>query len=501
MCGIIGAIGKHIDHNFLLDMFLATESRGKDATGFWSPATGIVKDPSPVSEFIVREAETFHKAVTESNVFIGHCRYATHGEPQFNYNNHPLESENWILVHNGVVDIVDIEDYRYVSDTDTENILAYIETYGLVPALKQVSRGAALIMYNKNEENTLYLWKTATQPMLFAYDQTNETIYVCSGDTYIRDSIVNISVFEERLGGLFSMTNRSIKLTDPKARDLWKIEYKEDQLHATLVEDNLPIVAYARNNKYNDYNHSWAWTYGTNYDWEDDTAFLDIGTGKYRPGVLSGKTDSTQDVKERAKKKVEEYAERRKKWDKKNETSPAYNPHQTTKSVVKDTPTFVEGDIVALKRDPSGTDAIYSLGTQGQILSLKKGHIFCVDRILDNGRYTVQDIKCTYYTIPGHLLKHTECPNCYGVVFDAMSTLCTKDCMYSLPCEDLTNNQPLDDELPQCVGTYEEDNEVCIECWFLTSCLRLCAELDYEDDVIDAEYKEVNSEEASSCAG
>jgi glucosamine 6-phosphate synthetase-like amidotransferase/phosphosugar isomerase protein len=133
MCGLVGAIGKKIDLDIIRDLFLATQPRGKEATGFWTSITDTIKAPLGADEFLKdsKTMERLTKGIGESNILLGHCRYATHGKPEYNYNNHPIESENWIVVHNGVVSsLKDFDDYEYTSDTDTENIVAYIERYG-----------------------------------------------------------------------------------------------------------------------------------------------------------------------------------------------------------------------------------------------------------------------------------------------------------------------------------------------------------------------------------
>jgi glucosamine 6-phosphate synthetase-like amidotransferase/phosphosugar isomerase protein len=187
MCGIIGAIGKNIDSDIVHDLFLATQPRGKEATGFWTATTGTIKKDKGADKFLnKRTLKKLNKGIKESDILLGHCRYATHGKPEFNYNNHPIESENWIIVHNGVVNIKDFDDYEYVSDTDTENIVAYIERFGLVEGLAKISSGASIILKNKAEDDCIYVWRTATGDLLLALDVDHDTLYVCSGEKYMK---------------------------------------------------------------------------------------------------------------------------------------------------------------------------------------------------------------------------------------------------------------------------------------------------------------------------
>lgn len=507
MCGIVGAVGKHIDHNFLLDVFLATEPRGKEATGFFSPTTGIIKAPQPAGDFLLEHAEDYHKAVTENKIFIGHCRLATHGKPEFNYNNHPLESENWVLVHNGVVDIVDIEDYRYQSDTDTENILAYIERYGLEKGLSYVTRGAAIILAPKNEENTLYVWKTTNSDMLLAYDQDHECIYICSGDKYIKAGLDNISEYEERLDGLFSKSDRRIKLSEPFSRDLWRISVVDDELNAKRVVKKMESSYKTIHNRYSSYNHSWMWQYGTDYDWDEDlSAFQGVGTGKYRPSVMEGKSRSAEKIKDDAYEKFVEYQERRRKW---NGSTTPYTPNPTTgrpdptttqttgtsstcgttnKSVVKNGNgnKFVVNDYVELVRDLRQDDAIYT--TAGFLINeIGKGTMFQINRVLINERYVVENYNGDIFTIPENLLRLAECPSCYGVTYTPDSNLCIRSCMWAVECQDICETMDVSD-LPECVGTFDEECDTCTECWYLNRCLHLGSLLGH--DGLHIEMKE-----------
>jgi glucosamine 6-phosphate synthetase-like amidotransferase/phosphosugar isomerase protein len=81
---------------------LITQSRGEHAFGLaWLNAGGTIqtlKQPGPASRHL-DELERCRDAVA----LIGHCRYATHGAPAENRNNHPHLAGAGVIVHNGVV--------------------------------------------------------------------------------------------------------------------------------------------------------------------------------------------------------------------------------------------------------------------------------------------------------------------------------------------------------------------------------------------------------------
>jgi amidophosphoribosyltransferase len=106
MCGIFGYItteGRGPDLGLLRHLAKVTETRGGHAFGLaWVNADGAVqtfKAPGPASEHL-DELERCRDAV----VLAGHCRWATHGSPEDNRNNHPHAAGTGFLVHNGVVE-------------------------------------------------------------------------------------------------------------------------------------------------------------------------------------------------------------------------------------------------------------------------------------------------------------------------------------------------------------------------------------------------------------
>ena len=43
------------------------------------------------------------RMMKNARIIVGHCRYATHGAPENNLNNHPHPADGGWIVHNGVV--------------------------------------------------------------------------------------------------------------------------------------------------------------------------------------------------------------------------------------------------------------------------------------------------------------------------------------------------------------------------------------------------------------
>lgn len=135
MCGIVGYIGKQNAVDILIDGLRKLEYRGYDSSGI-----AIVEH----NEINVQKAEGKLANLQEklkgyhlnSNIGIGHTRWATHGRPS-DYNAHPHTSQNgrFAVVHNGIVEnyLTLKETYlageHFTSETDTEVVAHLLEKF------------------------------------------------------------------------------------------------------------------------------------------------------------------------------------------------------------------------------------------------------------------------------------------------------------------------------------------------------------------------------------
>ena len=134
MCGIVGYIGQEDVKNILLNGLEKLEYRGYDSAGIAilnEAGVQVFKDKGRIANL---------RSIVDENVLattgIGHTRWATHGKPN-KRNSHPHQSSTgrFTLVHNGVIEneiaLRDeyLSDYNFISDTDTEVIVALIEYF------------------------------------------------------------------------------------------------------------------------------------------------------------------------------------------------------------------------------------------------------------------------------------------------------------------------------------------------------------------------------------
>lgn len=196
MCGIVGVYkfnSKNKTHATDIDLlkkaFVACSSRGGQATGFWSPQTGTVKADKSANEFVEKKHKELKHAL-DSGIVMGHCRAATSGfrdgyaTPAKNENNHPHESEDWVLVHNGsFVHLPEVKDYKYHGDCDSELAVSYIQTFGIEKGIELMSEddGFSLVFINK-KTNDMYFFRHTNPLVMAMIPKSDSLIYASTTD-------------------------------------------------------------------------------------------------------------------------------------------------------------------------------------------------------------------------------------------------------------------------------------------------------------------------------
>ncbi|MHC1784661.1 MAG: hypothetical protein AB9891_18245 [Anaerolineaceae bacterium] len=148
MCGIFGfrisssQIHEKNTQKLLKDLFLYSESRGKEASGISVIADQeikVIKSPLPASKLLLRAEfknllSSFFSSVRNNDAVnsyfaIGHSRLVTNGGQQNNSNNQPVISNNMVAIHNGIITNVDElwKSYSFLkrsTELDTEVFLS-----------------------------------------------------------------------------------------------------------------------------------------------------------------------------------------------------------------------------------------------------------------------------------------------------------------------------------------------------------------------------------------
>ncbi len=133
MCGIVGYIGREKALPRVITGLKFLEYRGYDSAG-----VAYVKDKSVTIKKEVGRISNLEKLLNiseDTNIGIGHTRWATHGIPSV-VNSHPHQVGKFTVVHNGIIEnYVSLkekmvkEGIDFQSDTDTEVIPALLDYY------------------------------------------------------------------------------------------------------------------------------------------------------------------------------------------------------------------------------------------------------------------------------------------------------------------------------------------------------------------------------------
>jgi len=198
MCGIFGFItDKPSEENAILFRRLCYLSaiRGTDASGFAmfdkQGKMVIEKRPMPASKFIPEVMDKYMPKMASSNLVIGHTRKKTQGDPADNANNHPVFSDKWVMIHNGVCSSMGrLDGYPYLGEVDSEILLSYVEREGLAEGLGNLKGWASVALLNKDEANNIYLWRH-NETLYLAYDRESKTIFFASTDDLLSMSLAN----------------------------------------------------------------------------------------------------------------------------------------------------------------------------------------------------------------------------------------------------------------------------------------------------------------------
>ena len=128
MCGIYGYIGKNAVQKSICGLE-KLEYRGYDSAGIaYITENEKIKVVKNVGKVLGLKNKLEQEI--ESNLAIAHTRWATHGKPSI-LNCHPVSSENFSLVHNGIIEnfkeIQNEYNFKLKTETDSEIIVKLIE--------------------------------------------------------------------------------------------------------------------------------------------------------------------------------------------------------------------------------------------------------------------------------------------------------------------------------------------------------------------------------------
>lgn len=171
MCGIVGYTGYRNAYPVIIKGLKRLEYRGYDSAGI-ALLNGSLKVYKRKGKVADLEEALIGKNL-EGHTGIGHTRWATHGEPN-DINAHPHISQSGAIamIHNGIIENYTLikqellkKGYRFVSETDSEVLLNFIEDIQLNNqcsleeavriALKRIVGAYCILLVEQNNPNTI----------------------------------------------------------------------------------------------------------------------------------------------------------------------------------------------------------------------------------------------------------------------------------------------------------------------------------------------------------
>ena len=245
MCGIVGYIGNNNNASDILMQGLSSlEYRGYDSAGI-----SIVDSRNDIitfkSEGKLENLKNILKNEKniESNIGIGHTRWATHGAPS-DINAHPHFTERLTLVHNGIIEnYKDIKNdlikkgYKFLSETDTEAAANLIDSLyegdpltAIKKALDIIEGSYAFAIIFKDNINKLYAVRKSA-PLIAALGE-NENLLASDipailkyTNKYILIDDGNIAVLEKNK---ITIYDKNLKEKDYEVLEAnWTVEQAE----------------------------------------------------------------------------------------------------------------------------------------------------------------------------------------------------------------------------------------------------------------------------------
>ena len=178
MCGIVGYAGNNKKClPVIISGLESLEYRGYDSAGVAYLKGNEIKIVKEKGKIVNLKEKLNMK--DESNLGIGHTRWATHGKPTL-INSHPHQVGKITVVHNGIIEnYIELKDelmkigYTFKSDTDTEVACALIDSLydgNIIKAIDKAihkMRGSFALGILVNGDNKLYATRL-TSPLIIA---------------------------------------------------------------------------------------------------------------------------------------------------------------------------------------------------------------------------------------------------------------------------------------------------------------------------------------------
>jgi glucosamine--fructose-6-phosphate aminotransferase (isomerizing) len=234
MCGIIGYVGREKKaKDVVLSGLKNLEYRGYDSSGIAIIKENAIDIQKSIGKIVNLENKLKNMDMNfDSNIAIGHTRWATHGIPN-ELNAHPHKVGNVTLVHNGIIENYNIlkeflkkEGVIFNSDTDTEVACAYInyvykseknKLKCIDKACKEFRGSYAFLIIFDDELDTVYAARKDS-PLIIGI--STDSNYIASDMSAILDFTKEYIILEH--GEIAKVTKDDIKIYNSDEKEIKK---------------------------------------------------------------------------------------------------------------------------------------------------------------------------------------------------------------------------------------------------------------------------------------
>ena len=187
----------------------------------------LFKMPDSIGEFLNDNGGLLY--LDKTHTILMHTRQETGGDPNINVNNHPFNTKNFILAHNGIIsnDRELVKKYNIETDIECDSyiIVALIQKWydegfsvknSIIKMSEELDGGYACWLYDKDKRK-LYLFRNNRNPIQYYKDEDKGLLIFASEDDYIVDTyddkekLTNVEVESLDINEIFELGRDGLK--------------------------------------------------------------------------------------------------------------------------------------------------------------------------------------------------------------------------------------------------------------------------------------------------
>ncbi len=241
MCGIVGYIGNKNSVPIIIGGLKRLEYRGYDSAGVGILAEDKCKIVKTVGK-VAKLEQAVEKESFESNVGIGHTRWATHGAPtEENAHPHFNADKTICVIHNGIIENYDVlkkelesKGYKFRSETDTEVLVHLIDNF--------MKNGSSLL---KAVRKALIEVEGTFGLAVLSSKEPDKIIAARRGSPLVLGIGNNENFLASDVTALITHTSQIVYLDDDEVVEVYKDKFNAKTIHDEEIQKEVHEVTIA----------------------------------------------------------------------------------------------------------------------------------------------------------------------------------------------------------------------------------------------------------------